>query len=86
MKTTIEVTTEDIAKGQPCDGSFCPIALACDRLGLVLAVCDTELLDAGCNHVCDLPIEAQQFVRDFDDGRFVAPFCFEVELPEMVSC
>ena len=81
---TVKVSQADIdaAGSYPCNGSSCPIARAFCRLGFWgVWVYPSYVLtcgDKGPN--APLPKIATCFVRDFDEGRPVAPFSFEVEL------
>ena len=79
---TVKVSQADInaARSEPCNGSSCPIARAFWRLGFQgVWVCPSCIRMSG-GPGPELPKIASCFVRDFDDGRPVAPFSFEVEL------
>lgn len=76
----IEVTQEDIDRGvrdQPC---ACALALATTRAtGRNAAVGTTSIffdLESGIS----LPLLARNFVRDFDAGRSVRPFSFDLPI------
>lgn len=90
----ISVTAEDIAAGVP-SGAFrcehCPIARAIaravDRAPLaVLVGIDRARLhnDARGSDVwqVELPAVASEFIVDFDLGRPVKPFDFDLEIPD----
>lgn len=80
----VQVTAEDIKDGLPHRCSQCPIALAIKRGHNINDVQvapfgHTELLFATVNgHSRPLPPGAAQFVRDFDAGRDVSPFEFDL--------
>lgn len=76
----IEVTQEDIKKGERHSGISCPIALALKRAlpGRHVGVSE-ETADIGENARVLLPLEAQDFIDDFDDGLGVDPFAFELD-------
>jgi hypothetical protein len=86
MKVTINVTQEDIDKGEKLNCSACPIGLALARAGFPVTsvmwftVGDkTSILD----YVSTLerhPIN--QFMADFDGGCEVKPFSFVLDLSE----
>lgn len=68
----IDVTTDDIRRGVRGDERACPIAHAWNRAtngGLSLYL-----------PFDNLPAVAQTFLRDFDAGRPVEPFTFEMEV------
>ena len=80
----VEVTAEDIAKGERRVAWRCPIALACGRVfgepiigrdGCNLTVEGRRLTDV------ELPAVAKRFTLDFDECRPVEPFAFDLELP-----
>ena len=91
----VEVTRRNIDEGQPFDEHSCPIALALDRMDLnsveVLgnaAYCwDSQ---RGVVMEAELPKEARDFIRDFDESdgeeaRLLEPFSFDIEFKEMVN-
>ncbi len=79
----IEVTAEDIAAGERGKCLLCPIALAARRAGL-----ETARVDLDTQHgesIADLigvllPDECLKFIIDFDNGKPVAPFVFELDV------
>lgn len=86
-KKQIHVNLQDIKKAKPCEPMRCPIALAAIRAGLdvkigvgegVLSIADPKSIWIDI----PLPAEAIKFYQDFDDGKPVSPFSFEIELPE----
>lgn len=83
MKTKINVTHEDILKGKPGNACFCPLALACFRgFGANVTIAVNKVWDASGDFVADLPAEAIQFYADFDLGKPVRAFEFELEVEE----
>jgi hypothetical protein len=80
----IEVTQEHIEKGVPEEECNCPIALAIrDAFNveeLEVSV-NATVIRVGFDH-CPTPEEAEAFVCDFDDGRSVRPFTFDLPIEE----
>ena len=76
----VEVTEEDIAKGEKKDHCYCPLALAFKRAGLKDPIVENYTAEHA-GGLIELPLEACDFVHDFDLGRPVEPFTFTVELP-----
>jgi hypothetical protein len=88
----VEVTADDIAKGGAMSCGNCPVARALTRLGVKV-----EVFGAGVDFYVKgtvgygdyigyavLPVEAREFIHAFDTDREVAPFTFEIELPDAV--
>jgi hypothetical protein len=94
MITTVHVTGDDIAKGEPEKCASCPIALAVKRLlnpSYQVAITDEELnihYHALSSHEyyfwTPLPDVAKRFVAAFDRHRSLPPFTFEIDLDERV--
>ncbi len=95
--TTITVTQDDIAKGTPRQGSGCPITLALRRAlpqfpGLYSSWWTHRHAEhpssafmrprGGMTEGYVLPPEVYAFMRAFDNGEQVAPFTFELTLPD----
>jgi hypothetical protein len=90
MMTRIEVTRDNIATGNPGENESCAVALA------VKAKClpDTEVQVDGYSVDLDLPFSfvsrinletnetVKKFVADFDDGKPVEPFAFDLDIPD----
>ena len=83
----ITVTTLHIVKGIPKEVESCPISLAATDCGLRCVSTDSEVLwhSPTEDHIKDgrevhLPEIAQRFIADFDDGKAVSPFEFEIQL------
>lgn len=78
----VEVTAEDIAAGVPSDCQECPIALALKRAGVIEpAVAKTWFLAGKGADMVNLPPLGWSFVIEFDNGRKVEPFSFEIDVP-----
>ena len=84
----IDVTQDDIASGEPGDAIRCPIARAIRRVTGCLSSVGTSHVDLfeanGRAHDFELPAEAYNFVTEFDHELPVAPFSFDLPLPEIV--
>ena len=83
MRHTITVTDEDIERGVRKSYKFCPIACAMRRKKWdVLAVIEqyAEIDVEGDEVKFKLPYDAQKFIVNFDTGKEVAPFEFEVDI------
>jgi hypothetical protein len=85
----VEVTAEDIAVGRPGKCCYCPVALAISR------ACGPGFIGVSSKNVgflfhrarpkfVPLPEVARRFICDFDSGRAVAPFAFDLDVPEGV--
>lgn len=99
---TIQVTADDISKGERKNCSSCPIALAACRVFEVpvridcfeyfaqnaVMVTSEEITCFGRTGMdCyPLPQEASDFVNRFDKKENVAPFTFTVKLGERREC
>lgn len=80
-KITVEVTAEDIAKGEPGDGCKCPIAIAVRRATGLNDVSIRPIAQSRIgNRYVYLPDPAKRFVLDFDEEQPVQPFTFEIDL------
>lgn len=79
----VRVEHWDIINGRRTAPDHCPVALAVRRQSgrskIAVSSYSVDLLDGMKD--AELPPEARQFVRDFDSGRPVKPFSFELELP-----
>lgn len=72
----IRVTSSHIANGKPRSYCECPVALA-------MMECTGEtwfVTPSRVDRVYALPDVARQFIADFDAGRSVGPFEFELPL------
>ncbi len=89
-KIKISVTQEDIDHGTASDCATCPVALALKRTLKGNEVIVEEVY-AGVNYLyffykkrmvylCNTPRIVNKFMNDFDMGREVSPFDFEVEV------
>lgn len=82
MKHKVSVMQEHINRGIPSTDNLCPIALAMGSLGLKEVSISAGFAryiadDDGTVCECTLPLEANRFIHDFDDGKEVKPFIFE---------
>lgn len=84
MKKNIEVTKEDIYSGTRTDCQRCPIALAVNRaLGIKTSIIGRECMYLNKDSTeIHLPLVARNFISSFDYGILLAPFSFEIELPD----
>lgn len=76
---TVHVTQADIDAGVPSNSCGCPVALAVQRVCKPRVRVATGSMTVGQAFFV-LPDVAFRFVADFDAGRPVAPFTFEVQL------
>lgn len=75
----IEVTQEDIQKGECDSGFYCPIALAMNRvLGDSNSHVGKWVVTRGITSML-LPSEAITFIQAFDAKQPVEPFTFEMD-------
>ena len=86
---TVHVTRDHICRGDQNSLWGCPIALAlqetCGWSSLICVISNeaTDLDDSGGRiRNADLPAEAVRFIKDFDAGRDVSPFEFEIAVSE----
>ena len=79
----IEVTQEDIDLGEPCDPLLCPVALAIDRQ-LPGSDCEVEYctIDLEPGMVFKTPQSVRNFIAAFDEEEPVAPFSFDLDIPQ----
>jgi hypothetical protein len=87
VKLTIDVTWEDIDRGQRGICARCPIALAAERAGIQQPLVFSLGIwhHSGSGFWSSIPDEAIRFLEDFDTGSPVAPFTFEVnEAPSLL--
>ena len=84
--TTINITAEHIAKGFARDSGRCPVALAIrDAFPKAGNIAVTGLYIHMGLREHELPAEVQHFTWDFDAGRPVEPFTFELDYPEVAA-
>jgi hypothetical protein len=81
MRVRVEVTKDDISRGDPGNCLGCPIALALLRCGLRCVVVRDDVIRVG-GRECDMPSAASEFVQMFDARADVAPFAFDLDIPE----
>lgn len=91
MKLKVEVTQQDIEKGEPHFCSSCPISLALTRaFGEPMSIGYGEIwyggvMDSQSSRVCrqGFSKEVKEFIARFDNGIAVEPFSFELEVSEL---
>ena len=80
MPIEIHVRNDDIAQGVRQDDVSCAMALATAReVGYQVSVSDYDVFywDAdGIMYFLLMPVEAQEFISDFEAGKFVQPISF----------
>jgi len=75
----IQVTQEDIDKGQPIDCFKCPVALATSRiLGQETQVRSDFIIFDSVWY--DMPIEVCNFIKKFDNAENARPLEFDINL------
>jgi hypothetical protein len=88
MIAKIQVTAADIAHGLAGDCEECPIALAIYRAlsdaGVRVGTGGVTLYREGTNAMLALPEAATKFIVRFDHDEPVAPFEFELDVPDEV--
>lgn len=82
MKATIEVTQSDIYNGHRNECNKCPIALAMSRyfkceVTVAYNYCQIPNKLGGSIRIINSEV-MQRFIDDFDSGRPVQPFSFEI--------
>jgi len=81
----ITVTQEDIEQGQRCEPNTCAIARAFLRAGVKhLGVMGRTVMVANPpGHLVSLllPRAVRNWIVDFDAGKFVVPFAFDIGMP-----
>jgi len=89
----IKITQDDIDTGQKNHCNNCPVALAVQRISVKHILCHVMLdrvygMDSDTNTVWIrlLPSHVQLFIANFDDGKYVKPFEFDLEIPEKYLC
>lgn len=92
LTETIDVTQDDIDNGERILCRRCPIARACNRKGFgPVAVCDGAIYKDDGKGIFDLksavvianlPEEASRFYREFDQGKTVKPFSFQIQIDQ----
>ena len=76
----VSVTAEDITHGQRGNLRSCPIALALNRQTGGLWVVSSNTAWDGLETVYVLPLEAAQFIKQFDAVGAGAPLDFDMDL------
>lgn len=83
--TTIHVTQEHINKGRPDNDFHCPVRYAMLSQGLSVTSVRSAYIyfgrpDATSGNKITTPPKVKQWLADFDDGKPVSPFTFEIDL------
>lgn len=82
VEVVVEVTAQDIAKGERQSCFACPIALALSRHMFPTPAVNRNYIESTDRPwVRELPSEARDFITDFDTGQLVSPFTFKLSLP-----
>ena len=84
MIVTVNVTAEHIEHGERLQCTTCPVALALNEqlpVGAPWRV-DNGTLTAITGKFGNMPLSVRQFVSSFDSQVRVAPFSFEIDVPE----
>ncbi len=83
----IEVTAEDIEKGEPRSSCSCPVTLAIRRATMIDFVM-TGYLRINIGHCIKLfsPDAVKKFISAFDNDEPVKPFEFDLPVPEPTPC
>lgn len=84
MKLKINVTQDDIDKGNRGNSNSCPIARVVRGILPMARVNVRYINSIGMGADIALPSEATQFIVSFDNHYPVAPLEFEVDIPENV--
>jgi hypothetical protein len=84
---TISVTHTHISRGHKAKSCSCPLALAIESsipgFNAAVAKYNVFLWKSKMKKTVALPSVAQEFVRNFDAGRQVVPFCFELDADDL---
>lgn len=85
MKIKVQVTQDDINKGERCSYLHCPVARGMHRaIGTIVGITPmrARFLDDGSPKEVALPNIAADFIIAFDSERAVTPFEFEIDVPD----
>ncbi len=84
MGAIVNVTNDDINFGVRRDADRCAVAIALSRtVGLhckVMEIRNGYEGEFNCGRVINLPDDAQLQIYNFDEGRDIKPFKFEIKL------
>lgn len=75
----IQVKREHIEKGIPSDRYQCPVCLALVDAGLIPVVVEEDHIVYD-GETYNLPLIAQEFIKNFDEGNPVPEIEFEIKL------
>lgn len=78
----VDVTADDISRGERNNTFNCPIAMALKRLGVEHPIVNRGYwFDSwAVLYPSRLPVEARRFIEAFDQGRPVEPFSFYTDM------
>jgi hypothetical protein len=81
---TIYVTCSNIERGVQHAAYNCPVALGCKDRGLDAGISESTIVIHQPDGTIDIPTPPQvwHFIREFEAGRPVKPFEFELPVPE----
>ena len=79
MKYTVNVTQENIDLGKRASTFSCPVARACRQAIPGFSSCSDVVFIGGT--MLPMPIQVVCWMDDFDWGREVHPFTFELVVP-----
>lgn len=85
MKYIIKVLRKHIKAGKKIDCRKCPVALAIKQAiprsnpTVCFSFCDVTVKNKRRKMVC-MPEKTRRFIENFDDGRNVIPFKFQLEI------
>lgn len=82
MKRKVVVSQQNIDEGAPGQPGYCPIAKALGDMGMMgraVYASHADCFDGEKSFSFIMPPEAQRFVEDFDNSKFVQPFSFEAK-------
>lgn len=84
-KVNVEITMQDINAGRKCSTRGCPISSALRRkFNTSNVFVGTDTLCVTDDFLTRLPAPAMNFIDRYDYGQAVAPFAFELEVPEQL--
>ncbi|MCI0665883.1 MAG: hypothetical protein L0220_32915 [Acidobacteria bacterium] len=87
----INVTEAIISAGLPSDNRHCPIALAINRvldqdyrahIGRIICI---QAWNRKVVFAIPIPDIALRFIDAFDNGEYVSPFTFDLDIPEFLT-
>lgn len=87
MKTTFTVTHNHIRNGVPRECAECPVALSVSEKSSAFRSVGQDGItfwDSKANDYQEYPVpdSVRMFIQDYDEGKDVAEFSFELDIPE----